>query len=111
MGKKIGKEDETTFIGYKVPLLFFTDQHYHGNPHNDATAKLFLEPTNLLVKYLIIGKTAEEAVQQHWDSYSKNLYAVLSNEKEPGSGALAAAIWSNMLALTLIGDPKKTIDN
>ncbi len=106
LGKKIA-DDDSCFIGFKVPFVFYANEEYITNPMKDKRAKLFLEPPNDLSKSLIKGRSPEQSVETFNNNCSKNLYRVLSNQKEPGSIALATALWNNMEAIVILGNESK----
>ncbi len=78
------------FIGYKFPFVFFIDERWSSKPNNDNTAKLFLEPSNLLPISLIKGNSAMDSYKNSRRAMLKNMKKTLKNEKEPGAyiGAL-----------------------
>ena len=58
-GKAVG-DDSTTFIGYVDDFALGMDTNSQATVYRDERAKLFPEPSNLLVKSLLKGNSAKE---------------------------------------------------
>ena len=96
------------FIGYKELFQWWTDANWHGNPAKDKTAKLFLEPTNMLCEALIKGKTAEHASELFVEESKRNIAQQLRNSRESGALANVMLLWSNIEAQVVLGDKEMT---
>lgn len=92
------------FIGYKSLFQWWTDANWYGNPAKDKTARLFLEPTNLLCEALIKGKTAEDAANIFVSNCKKNILQLLQKGSERGALASVMLLWSNIGAQVVLGD-------
>jgi len=99
------------FIGYNLPFSFWIDERWSAKPLNDNTAKLFLEPSNLIVSSLLKGNTAEEAVTRSNEMSKKNILRLLKEKEEPGAIASMSLLWSNMQCLQILGDKAMRIEN
>ncbi len=92
------------FIGYKTPFSFWIDEKWSAKPLNDKTAKLFLEPSNLIVESLLKGNSAEEAVDKSLNMSKKNIMKLLRAKDEPGAVASIMLLWSNIEGQEILGD-------
>ncbi len=74
LGKSCVKNDENgCFIGYNFPFVFWADKTWDSVPQKDETARLFLEPSNMVPVSLIKGNTAKEAHKNSRMYILKNL--------------------------------------
>src|SRR5258708_647833 len=64
LGDSIISKGAKTCIGYSRKFCICTSNDHATRPIEDPYAKLFLEPSNLVVSTLIKGKTAQEALQR-----------------------------------------------
>ena len=61
LGKSCTEKNNGCFIGYSLPFVFWADKTWDSIPKKDETARLFLEPSNMVPISLIKGHTAKEA--------------------------------------------------
>jgi hypothetical protein len=92
------------FIGYNIPFSFWCDERWSAKPLNDNLARLFLEPSNLIISSLLKGNTVEEAVIKSNDLSKKNILKLLRDKEEPGAIASIKLLWSNMQGLQVLGN-------
>ncbi len=104
LGKKI---KGGCFIGYETPFSFWTDKRIDAVPERDKTARLFFEPSNLIVISLLKGNTAEEAVKKSANLTKKTILKLLRT-KEEGSMALISRLWNNMEGICISGNKQMT---
>jgi len=110
LGPKTMKNNkEGCFIGYTLPFVFFIDQKWSAKPNNDNTARIFLEPSNLLPISLIKGNSTGESNNRSKRAIIKNMKNILKNEKEPGADSLLAGLWNNYIGQVLIGNENAKI--
>ncbi len=106
----LGKACENgCFIGYNTPFSFWINEKWSAKPSNDKTARLFLEPSNLIVKSLLKGNTAEQAVNKSLSMSKKNMLKLLKEQEEPGAVASVMVLWNNTEGLTIEGDKETRI--
>lgn len=102
LGKTVA-DSKTTFIGYIDEFALGMDSNSQAVIHRDKRAKLFLEPSNLLVKSLLKGNSAKDAVTK-----SKNLMKVniskLRTDPFPDAKDYLPYLYNNYLILELIGN-------
>ncbi len=92
------------FIGYRSPFTFWIDGTWFAKPLKDETAKLFLEPSNLIVISLLKGNSVKEAVEKSVNMTKKNIMKLMTDQKEPGSLVSIMALWSNLEGQVVLGD-------
>lgn len=92
------------FVGYNIPFSFWSDDRWSSKPLNDNTARLFLEPSNLIVSSLLKGNTLEEAVKKSNEMSKKNILKLLKEKEELGALASMILLWSNMQGLQVLGN-------
>ena len=95
------------YIGYTEDFIFFVTDNYSTRPEQDPTAKLFLEPTNIIVNALINGNTAENSHQKGLNQFTKNIQAVLSSSSS--EEYLARYLIWDMISQVCLGDPTAVI--
>lgn len=108
LGKKLIKDGVKAYIGYNRKFILGYTPGKLRRPLTDPMAKLFLEPSNLVVITLIKKKTADEAQdrsrQAMWQNYRKMAAAPASSRKRYA----ARWLWSNYESQVLYGDPETT---
>ena len=92
------------FIGYKTPFSFWIDERWSAKPSNDKTARLFLEPSNLVVISLLKGNCTQEAFDKSQNMSKKNILKLLRHKKEPGAMASIMLLWNNIEGQDILGD-------
>lgn len=92
------------FIGYIIPFSFWINEKWSAKPSNDKTAKIFFEPSNLIVGSLLKGNTAKDAVDKAANLAKKSILKLLKDKDEPGASASAMLLWNNMLGTAILGD-------
>lgn len=108
LGQKACKDG--CFIGYRMPFSFWVDNRWSAKPLNDNTAKLFLEPSNLIIISLLKGNSAKEAHEKSLKMTSKNILELLKNKDEPGAMASIMLLWNNMQCQEILGNEDMTLD-
>lgn len=99
------------FIGYNLPFTFWIDEQRSANPAKDKVARLFLEPSNMLVKSVLKGNSASESVSKFREHSLNNIQSLLKNKKEPGAIQSIKLLWSNMQCIEVLGDMRRCINN
>lgn len=102
LGPSSIKAGAKAYIGYMQDFIFFTDNEHDTHPQLDPIAKLFLEPTNMIVDALISGNNPEYADEQGKKGFMKNIYSILST-RSSSEEYLARFLWwdmSNQVCLT-----------
>lgn len=92
------------FIGYQIPFSFWLNEKWSAKPANDNTAKMFFEPSNIVVSSLLKGNTAEEAVKKSSNLTKKTILKLLKEKDEPGATVSAMLLWNNMHGTAIVGN-------
>ncbi|MFH1439184.1 MAG: hypothetical protein ABIG89_01360 [Candidatus Woesearchaeota archaeon] len=107
LGKEIG-DDNSTFIGYIDDFALGMDIQCQTTIHRDKRARLFLDPSNLLVKSLLKGNPAEQAVKKAKESMRKNIFK-LRTDPFPDAKDYIPYLFNNYMILKVLGNNKAKI--
>jgi len=103
LGLESIKKGTIAYIGYKEDFVFVFDQEKVFNPVKDATAKLFLEPSNQLIISLIKGHTADFAYKKSQNLFRENIQKLLTSESSVDSSYISY-LWWDMRHQVCLGD-------
>lgn len=107
LGKEIGQNAKTAYIGYQDDFILVYLEKYRTRPIEDKFAGLFLDSSNLVVTTLIKGHPAKEAVSRAKQEFLRNIQRLLTSKvKSDDSSALRYLVW-DMKNLVLCGDNNK----
>lgn len=95
------------YIGYTEDFIFCTNDAYSTRPQLDPIAKLFLEPTNVIVDLLIAGNSARNSEKRGKEKFSKNIKAVLSTNSS--EEYLARFLVWDMVNQVCLGDQDASV--
>ncbi|MFH1332786.1 MAG: hypothetical protein ABIH53_00940 [archaeon] len=107
LGKSIA-DNKTTFIGYTDEFALGMDGNCQASIHRDKRAKLFLEPSNLLVSSLLKGNSASNAVKKAKELMKKNI-SILRTDPFPDAKDYLPYLFNNYMILEVFGDQEATI--
>jgi len=97
------------FIGYKEPFIFMSDPLMITKPLSDATAALFLKPSNLVASTLLKGHSASEANARAKKAFKRNIIKLLTREtQKEDSSALRFLFW-DMKHQVFLGDANASL--
>tara|TARA_Y100000310_G_C20672387_1_gene811021 strand:- start:206 stop:844 length:639 start_codon:yes stop_codon:yes gene_type:complete len=102
LGKAVA-DNKTTFIGYVDEFALGMDVNSQAVIHRDKRAKLFLEPSNLLVKSLLKGNSAGEAVTKAKSMMRENI-SRLRTDPFPDAKDYLPYLYNNYLVLEVMGN-------
>ena len=102
LGKGIA-DDNTTFIGYIDDFALGMDINSQTVVHKDKRAKLFLEPSNLLVKSILKGNSVIEAVNKAKDMMKENI-SKLRTDPFPDAKDYIPYLFNNYSILEIFGN-------
>jgi len=98
-------EKGSCFIGHNAPFSFWMDDRHSTEPLKDKIARLFLEPSNLVVTSLLKGNSTKEAFDKSVNLMKKNIRKLLRND---GNKAvihpLVMILWNNLESQKIHGD-------
>lgn len=104
LGSQLISSGVKVFIGYDRNFVFGYTHSKITKPFEDPLAKLFLEPSNLVVTTLLKGNTAQESHERSKEAMWKNLRKMLSSIATDEEKRLAPYLWSNIKGQVLYGD-------
>jgi hypothetical protein len=102
LGKKVA-DSKSTFIGYIDEFALGMDINSQAVVHRDKRARLFLEPSNLLVKSLLKGNNVKEAVIKARNLMKKNI-SKLKTDPFPDAKDYLPYLFNNLVVLSLLGN-------
>ncbi|EKD56026.1 MAG: hypothetical protein ACD_58C00317G0018 [uncultured bacterium] len=80
LGKSVAKNGTKSFIGYKEDFIFIHENNKSSKPIKDKTARLFFEPSNLVVTTLIKGNTPKEAFGRSQQAFKRNIRHLMASD-------------------------------
>src|SRR3989344_3004734 len=104
LGKFCVKNDEKgCFIGYNYPFIFWADKTWDSVPQKDETARLFLEPSNMVPISLIRGHNAKESNRKSKLHILKNIKKeIKKNNKD--TPMIVEGLLNNYYGQVLLGN-------
>lgn len=96
-------DNKTTFIGYADEFALGMDGNSQTVIHRDKRAKLFLDPSNLLVKCLLKGNNAKDAVIKAKNLMRENI-SKLRTDPFPDAKDYLPYLYNNYLILEVFGN-------
>lgn len=104
LGPFLVKNGLKTFVGHQRNFMIMYYDEFITKPLKDPLAKLFLEPSNLLVKALIKGNSASIALKRSQKAMQKNISKCLASSAKKTEKDAVMSLWWNMKSLVLIGN-------
>ncbi|HLC46517.1 MAG TPA: hypothetical protein VJI75_02125 [Candidatus Nanoarchaeia archaeon] len=102
IGKAVADKN-TAFIGYTDEFALGMDVDCQASIHRDKRARLFLEPSNLLVKSLLKGNSAVEAVEKAKRMMKENISRLRTEHSDDAKDYLPF-LFNNYLILEVLGE-------
>lgn len=93
-----------TFIGYRRKFAIGYSHSKISRPLQDAVAKLFLEPSNLILTSLLKGNTTGNSYRKSQKTMLKNFHFMLSAKASLTQRDAAPYLWMNRKYQTLLGN-------
>lgn len=109
LGRWLVGNGTKVYLGYEDDFIFIIDEAQSANPLTDATAKLYLEPSNILVSSLVEGLTAGEAYQKSQNKYQENINSLLTSEASPEDKDLVPYLYWDLEHQVCLGDKEAKI--
>ncbi len=103
LGKNVGKNKNTAYIGYLDKFFFMADRNYLSRPLDDPRAKPFMEASNQVMVSLLKGHTVEEASRRSKDLFQSH-YHLLASTTDPNALQVAQLLWWDMEQQDCSGD-------
>ena len=109
LGKKAVEKGATCFIGYESDFALGKDPDSEAAPRHDKIAKLFLEPSNMLMSVLLKGNTAKIAVEKAKNKMKENIWYLHTTKDFPEAVYYAPFLFGNYLSLATHGNEEANI--
>jgi len=109
LGQSSVKKGAKSFIGYKEDFIFMHEKDKSTRPTEDETAKLFLEPSNLLVTTLIKGNTSKEAFDRSQKEFNHNLRNLMTSESPQEDRSSIPWLYWDMIHQVCLGNAEAKI--
>ncbi len=107
LGKKAG-EGGSCFVGYEMDFALGKDPDSQAAPLKDKVAKLFLEPSNILVKSLLNGFSAEASIRKAKEKMKENIGYLNTTKDFPEAIHYVPYLLNNYMGLNAHGDETKS---
>jgi hypothetical protein len=109
LGKELINKGAKAFIGYNRKFNVGYTPSKIFKPLEDDLAKLFLEPSNLIVTTIIKGNDVETAHKRSKEAMVKNFRKMLSMTATYEERFAASWLWGNIKSQVVYGDAKAKI--
>lgn len=109
LGRWLVGNGTKVYLGYEDDFIFIIDEAKVANPLTDETAKLYLEPSNILVSSLITGSTAGEAYQESQNKYQEHINEILTSESQEDDKDLLPYLFWDKEHQVCLGDKEAKI--
>jgi len=104
LGKFAVKNGTKSFVGYKEDFVFMSEENKSTRPIKDETAKLFFEPSNLVVTTLIKGNSTLEAYNRSQDKFKQNIRKLITSESPQEDRSPIPLLMWDMANQSCLGD-------
>jgi hypothetical protein len=109
LGRKLITDGAIAFIGYLRKFIFGYTPSKITKPLEDSLAKLFLEPSNLVVTVIIKGHVVEKAHERSKKAMFENFKKMISTTATYEEKYAARWLWGNINSQVLYGEKGATI--
>lgn len=109
LGKIAVEKGCPCFIGYDDDFNLGKDPDSEATPGKDKIAKLFLEPSNILVKSLIRGKKVNKSIENAKEKMRENIWYLSTTKDFPEASFYAPFLMGNYLSLIAHGNKEKCV--
>ncbi len=110
LGPKAVEKGTLCFIGYDDDFAIGRNPESEAAPAKDKIARLFLEPSNILVKAILKGNTVATAIEKAKRKMNENLSYLHTTEDFPEAADYAPYLFGNSLGLTAHGDQQSSLN-
>jgi len=111
LGLKSIEKNAICFIGYKSDFALGKDPDSEASPRYDKVAKLFLEPSNILVSLLLKGNNVRKSIEKAKEEMMKNIWYLQTTNSFPEAIHYAPFLFSNYSSLVPLGNEDASINN
>ncbi len=110
LGPKAVEKGALCFVGYEDDFAIGRDPESEATPAKDKIAKLFLEPSNILVKSILKRNTVAIAIDRAKRKMEENLSYLHTTEDFPEAIDYAPYLFGNLLGLIAHGNKQTSLD-
>ncbi len=110
LGREAIEKGAICFIGYESDFALGKDPDSEASPRHDKIAKLFLEPSNILLSSLLKGTKIKTALEKAKSKMKANIWYLHTTKEFPDAVYYAPFLFGNYLGLTVQGDEEASIE-
>ena len=111
LGPKSVEKNAICFIGYESDFALGKDPDSEASPKYDKIAKLFLEPSNILVSLLLKGNNVKKSVEKAKEKMMENIWYLQTTNSFPEAIHYAPFLFSNYSSLVPLGNEDASIND
>jgi hypothetical protein len=104
LGSVLVGNGTAAFIGYKRSFILGYSPNKMLHPKEDPIARLFLEPSNLVVTTILKGHSVADAHARAREAMYKNFRRMISSSATFEERHAARWLWSNLNSQVVLGD-------
>jgi len=111
LGPKSIEKNAICFIGYESDFALGKDPDSEASPRYDRIAKLFLEPSNILINHLLKGNNVKKSVEKAKEKMMENIWYLQTTNSFPDAVYYAPFLFNNYSNLVSLGNEDASINN
>jgi len=104
LGRSSIEKGTKSFIGYNEDFVFMHEKDKITKPAKDNTAKLFLEPSNLVMMALLKGNCAGDSSKRSKNEFKRNIRKLLASDSPQEDKSPIQWLYWDMLSQVCLGD-------
>lgn len=110
LGPKAVEKGAICFIGYESDFALGKDPDSEASPKHDKIAKLFIEPSNILVSSLLKGHNIKKSIEKAKEKMLENLWYLHTTKDSPEAIYYAPFLFGNFSSLISHGNENASIE-
>ena len=111
LGFEVAKDGKSTFIGYEKEFILIGNLRHKGKLNNDASAKPFMESSNLVMISLLKGNTAKESSDRSKAKFEEHLAKLSSSQADFDTLRAMQALRWNARHQVCLGNQNASLEN
>jgi len=104
LGKNCVRTGTKAYLGYDDDFIFLFEENKVTQPLDDQTARMFLEPSNLIITSLLKGQTPSTSWGRSQEAFRKNIRKFLTSESPKEEKELIPYIMWDLNHQVCLGD-------
>ena len=104
LGPKAVERGAICFVGYENDFALGKDPDSEASPRYDKVAKLFIEPSNILVSLLLEGNSIKKSIEKAKEKMLENVWYLHTTKDFPAAIYYAPFLFGNYSSLVSHGD-------